>query len=130
MKKYIDFDGDGILKARYDSAINKTIPGSAVEVPEALFRQTIRETDGQWQINRETGEISKHPFPPPPPPTLEQQIAEIHARLTEIDLESVRPLRAIAAGESTQADHDKLSALASEASALREQLATLTEQAR
>jgi len=62
----------------------------------------------------------------PPPLTIDQQIAEIKARLTAIDMESVRPLRSVAAGDATQYDTDKLAALASEASALREELATLT----
>ena len=65
----------------------------------------------------------------PPPPTVEEIAAarrmEILARLAAIDAASVRPLRAIAQGEDVQADHDKLTALDTEAAALREELAGL-----
>jgi hypothetical protein len=63
----------------------------------------------------------------PPEPSAEdlkeQRKAQIMARLSEIDLASVRPLRAIAHGLGTQADHDKLAALDGEAASLRTELA-------
>ena len=63
------------------------------------------------------------------PPTAEEIVAarrmEILARLAAIDAASVRPLRAIAQGEAVQADHDKLTALDSEAADLRTELAGL-----
>lgn len=91
MKKYIEFDDDDVLKARYDSAINKTIPASAVAVSDAIFRQTIRETDGQWRINRETGEIAKHPFPgPTPAEVLAAAEAKRNALLAETDWYVIR----------------------------------------
>jgi hypothetical protein len=46
-------------------------------------------------------------------------------RLAEIDAASVRPLRAIAQGETVQADHDKLTELDAEAAGLRVELAGL-----
>lgn len=55
----------------------------------------------------------------------EQNLDEIKVRLMQIDLDSVRSLRAIAAGESTQTDIDKIAKLTAEANALREQLSTL-----
>lgn len=51
--------------------------------------------------------------------------SEIQARLYQIDLESLRPLRAIQNGNSVKADTDKITALETEALALRTELATL-----
>lgn len=48
--------------------------------------------------------------------------AEISARFSQIDLESVRPLRAIAAGTASQFDHDKITALETERSSLIDEL--------
>ena len=51
--------------------------------------------------------------------------AEIKARLSEIDFESIRPLRAKVDGNSTAEDEAKLSALEAEAVTLREELEAL-----
>lgn len=53
--------------------------------------------------------------------------AEIKSRLLEIDLESVRPLRAKAYGTSTPEDDAKLAALEQDAETLRAELAGLNE---
>jgi len=66
--KYAQFNEANELCARYDSEIHgDNIPQEAVEVSEDLFWQTINETDGVWKIDPDTGEISKHSFPPAPP---------------------------------------------------------------
>ena len=57
--------------------------------------------------------------------TAEQRI---NSRLLEIDLESVRPLRAKAYGTSTPEDDAKLAALEQEAVALRVELAGLSDE--
>lgn len=54
-----------------------------------------------------------------------QRKAEIFARLSAIDLETVRPLRAVTAGAGTEYDTNKLAALEAEAKELRDELATL-----
>ena len=54
-----------------------------------------------------------------------QRRAEIMARLAAIDVDSVRPLRAIAKGDASDFDRDKLAALDSEAAGLRAELAGL-----
>lgn len=51
--------------------------------------------------------------------------AEIKERLAEIDFESIRPLRAVEAGNPSEEDREKLSALEAEAVALREELEAL-----
>lgn len=71
--KYIQFNDHNELNARYASEIHgANIPADAVEVPEELFWQTINETDGIWKRDPQTGEITKHPFPPAPPYVPEQ----------------------------------------------------------
>lgn len=62
MSKHIKFT-NGILTARFDSAINAVIPTDAIEVSEAVFYQTINELDGIWQL--ENGNVVKKPFPAP-----------------------------------------------------------------
>lgn len=55
----------------------------------------------------------------------EQRLSDIKARLIQIDNESIRPLRAVAAGTSLQFDTDKLAALENERAALASELVTL-----
>ena len=50
---------------------------------------------------------------------------EIVARLREIDIESIRPLRSMKRGNSVQFDDNKLEALENEAITLRAELSTL-----
>lgn len=65
-----------------------------------------------------------HPAPPPSEEEEKQlQLAEIKSRLSQIDLESVRPLRAKVHGTATPEDDAKLAALEQEAEELREGLA-------
>ncbi len=65
---------------------------------------------------------------PPEPDEAElqaQRIAEIKARLQEIDAASIRPLRAKAAGTATAADEARYTELEREAAELRAELAGL-----
>ena len=65
-------------------------------------------------------------YPEPSPEEQKQlRIDEIKSRLNEIDLESVRPLRAKVHGAATPEDDAKLAALEQEAEALRAELAGL-----
>lgn len=57
---------------------------------------------------------------PPVPEMLRRD--QIMIRLAQIDLETIRPQRAILAETATQDDHDKLSLLEAEAISLREEL--------
>lgn len=50
----------------------------------------------------------------------------ILSRLTAIDAEAIRPLRAIAAGTGTEDDMAKIAALEAEAESLRAQLAAMS----
>ena len=63
-----------------------------------------------------------------PDPTIienERRAQEIKQRLSEIDTESIRPLRATVDGSATEFDTLKLAALEQEATALRAELASL-----
>ena len=60
--------------------------------------------------------------PEPADPIPDLRIEEIKARLAQIDLDTMRPLRTVLVGADTQFDHDKLAALEKEANALRQEL--------
>lgn len=62
---------------------------------------------------------------PPPPSPEEIRRGEIAGRLAQIDMDSIRALRAKAIGKAVKFDDDKLTALEAEAAALRAELATL-----
>ena len=55
----------------------------------------------------------------------ERRVQEIKQRLSEIDTESIRPLRATVDGSASEFDTLKLAALEQEATALRTELASL-----
>lgn len=55
----------------------------------------------------------------------EQRREQIKAELSALDLQAVRPLRAIAAGTATDADHAKLADLEAQAEKLRAELGVL-----
>lgn len=89
MSKHIKFT-NGILTARFDSAINAVMPTDAVEVSEAVFYQTINELDGVWQL--ENGNVVKKPFPAP-------TLAELKtAKKAEITANFERTIQQITAG--------------------------------
>ena len=58
-----------------------------------------------------------------PEPTTEQKIAELKQQLAELDLQAVRPLRAIAAVTGTDEDKARLSEIESQAETLRAEIA-------
>jgi hypothetical protein len=94
---------------------------------------TIRRAEGacipadpantDYQQYQEWLAAGNTPEPADPPPN--PRPAEILARLAEIDMESIRALRAIQAGRGKLFDTQKLTALEDEAEALRAELPTL-----
>ena len=62
-----------------------------------------------------------------PEPTTEQKIAEFKQQLAELDLQAVRPLRAIAAGTATDEDKSRLAGIEGQAKALRAEIAEMGE---
>lgn len=60
--KYAQFDANGILLARRDSAVHGPMPESGfVELSEDMFMRTIQETDGEWRISAD-GVLEKFDF--------------------------------------------------------------------
>lgn len=78
-KKFVEFDANGVLCARYDSAVHGSgIPSGAVEVSDKAFRRSIIETDGIW-VRGSDADLVKRPFDPP-------KIDELKAaKLAEVD---------------------------------------------
>ncbi len=101
----------------------------------AAWEQVENHKDEQGYLDGQPYTIKEYgPYPvgwsaTPPEPTedeqLQQEVERIKARLREIDSESSRPLRAIAAGSATVEDTAKLAALDAEAVALRTELAEM-----
>lgn len=81
--KYVQFDDQDRLTARYDSGIHgDNIPQDAVEISDALFWRTINETDGVWKRDAATGNIDKQPFPAPTHAQIEtQKVALVQAHM-------------------------------------------------
>ena len=57
----------------------------------------------------------------------QQKISKLKQQLSELDLQAVRPLRAIAAGTATDEDKSRLAEIESKAEALRAEIAELGE---
>ena len=73
-------------------------------------------------------QISKEVEIDMPDPTIiqnEQRSQDIKHRLSEIDIESIRPLRAMVDGSATEFDITKLANLEEEATILRKELSSL-----
>ncbi len=88
MSKHILFT-NGVLSARYDSAINSTIPAEAIEVSDELFFQTINKTDGVWALV--DGVVVKQPLPPPDQAVVKaQQWEAIKAKREQIKAGGVK----------------------------------------
>ncbi|MCL1888877.1 MAG: hypothetical protein FWF99_00030 [Desulfovibrionaceae bacterium] len=100
-----------------------------------------RKDDGQERADRQ-GYMNGEPYTikdigplpegwseDPPPPTPEDQAAqrkvEIMDRMFALDMESIRPLRAVADGIATDFDREKLDAIEAEVAALRAELSGL-----
>lgn len=119
--KYAHIDTNNKLLGWYDKDIHNVIPTPNIEVSEEAWQVAIESGHNKVNINgttefqdfRTASELAN------------ERVAEIDARLKEIDIESVRPLRAISNGNQTQFDIDKLAALDTEAATLRAERLTL-----
>ena len=61
--KFIEFDAEGNVVARYDSAVHGDgVPKGAVEVSDEVFTRSIAERDGVWR--KVSGEVVKQALPP------------------------------------------------------------------
>lgn len=100
------------------------VPAFATTVSPPPFDATVelvRWNGSVWMLES----IPVPPPPPEPPSPAEVRNGEIRSRLSRIDTESVRPLRAVYANTATDYDRTKLAALDAEAELLRAELETL-----
>jgi hypothetical protein len=97
------------------------------------YHATAQGTPEQWEAAeayaKENPELVDEYQEPVPPPRDEkaERTTEILTRLSQIDREAIRPMRAALAGTSTMYDTDKLAELEQEADELRAELSTMGE---
>lgn len=121
---------------------NKTWQTST-SAPDANYLKGIDCEQPKWVIpdNSElAGKIMSTPYwkpvedengglidiiPEEPPITDEERIAQLKSELEEIDRQAIRPLRAIAAGNDTEEDREKLAELEEQAEVVRLQIAKI-----
>ena len=107
-------DGTGHIEYT-DGQANRPLTAADYDVEVAPFTAL-------WQAEYDRLEEERN-RPLTPEEQKQVRTVEIKSRLLEIDLESVRPLRARAYGTSTPEDDAKLAALEQEVEELREELA-------
>ena len=92
-------------------------------VPDnSVLASKIMSMDGFVPITNEYGELIDVKSPEP---TTEEKIAELKQQLSALDLQAVRPLRAIAAGTATDEDKSRLTEIELQAETLRAEIANL-----
>jgi len=106
-------------------SIKRLLKADAEEIPLEVFKgnpqyadsTNTRKIEGIWtfSLNADLVKALEN----------EAKTEAIKRDLYDIDIESMRPVRAIQNGNGTQADKDKLAALEVQAQALRKELATL-----
>lgn len=78
-----------------------------------------------WEaVENEEGQLVDI-IPVVPPVTDEEHISQLKNELEELDRQAIRPLRAVAAGNDTEEDRDKLAELEEQAEVIRLELAKL-----
>lgn len=120
---------NGIWQTDSDHPDDNWLNGLECEQPEwvvpdnsELGHKIMRIGGKIKPIVSENGEIIDVTLPEP---TTEQKIAELKQQLAELDLQAVRPLRAIAAGTATDEDKSRLAEIEGQAEALRAEIANL-----
>ena len=111
---------DGTWEVGADESV---IPsGATVLSDDSPAAQKIREYDRVKLITSENSfeEVEVSP--------IKSEQAEIFAKLEELDLQAVRPLRAIVAGTATETDRQKLSEIEAEVKKLRKEIGTTAEE--
>jgi len=110
-----NFNGVTYSHKNDDIEAHHALYSETLEAVEGLIKQDEKDEDGKVVSTTYTATQESNTT----------KIAKIKMRLNEIDLESIRPLRAVQEGSQDTSDTDKLSALESEAENLRAQLAGL-----
>ena len=118
-----------VTQGFYSVAIHgEAIPADAIEVSDDLYAALLAGQSWGQEIRPPDADHDMPWLRTPGTTAAEitaQRIAEITARLTAIDLASVRALRVTVAGTATEDDAAQLTALETEAAALRAERAGL-----
>ena len=111
---------DGTWEVGADESV---IPsGAMVLSDDSPAAQKIREYDRVKLIPSENSSEEVEVSP------IKNEQAEIFAKLEELDLQAVRPLRAIVAGTATETDRQKLSEIEAEVKKLRKEIGITAEE--
>ena len=111
---------DGTWEVGADESV---IPsGAMVLSDDSPAAQKIREYD-RIKINSSENNSSEIEVIP-----IKNEQAEIFAKLEALDLQAVRPLRAIVAGTATETDRQKLSEIEAEVKKLRKEIGIIAEE--
>ena len=111
---------DGTWEVGADESV---IPsGATVLSDDSPAAQKIREYDRVRLIPSENSSEEAEVSP------IKNEQEEIFAKLEELDLQAVRPLRAIVAGTATETDRQKLSEIETEVKKLRKEIGIIAEE--
>lgn len=111
---------DGTWEVGADESV---IPsGATLLSDDSPAAQKIREYDRVKLIQSENSSEEAEVSP------IKNEQAEIFAKLEELDLQAVRPLRAIVAGTATETDRQKLSEIEAEVKKLRKEIGIIAEE--
>ena len=102
----------------------ENMPADVVGITDEQHAALIDGQSAGKVIDWDSGDVPVLADPPAPDMATIRR-AEIMARLAQIDLDTMRPLRAVLVGSATQYDHDKLAMLDAEAAILRSELVEL-----
>ena len=111
-----------VIDNKFTGAVYNEITGNVLEWCDEMSATLIKVDAPPVNVGTE----DNPDYGSPTPEQLNQQrISEIKSELSRLDLDSVRPLRAINAGTDTAGDRDKLAGLDSKAEKLRQELEAL-----
>ena len=111
---------DGTWEVGADESV--ILSGAMVLSDDSPAAQKIREYDRVKLIPSENSSEEVEVSP------IKNEQAEIFAKLEALDLQAVRPLRAIVAGTATETDRKKLSEIEAEVKKLRKEIGIIAEE--
>jgi len=120
--------GIKISETEYNEARNHALSGGMIKVHDGKMVLTRKpeKKEGHENPSWQNGVWHHEPLPEPTQAEKDaKRLQEIDTRLRQIDVESVRPLRAINNGTAVQYDHDRLAEMDAEAETLREERVAL-----
>lgn len=121
---------NGIWQTDSDHPDDNWLDGLECEQPDwvipddSALAAKIMAMDGFVPVTNEKGELVDVASPEP---TAEEKISKLKQQLSALDLQAVRPLRAIAAGTATDEDKSRLAEIEGQAEMLRAEIAEMGE---